>query len=156
MEKRNDTYKNNYKREQLQSQFDNYNDFLLALDMKIEISEAKPSEYGRISELSQRTNRCTNGSRYTVQNLREQATRLDSSLYVLYLSDRYSDLGLVGAICVNQNTLELFCLSCRALSRNIEDKMISFIKTKFNNIKIKFNITKTNEWLYQKLINEIN
>lgn len=47
-------------------------------------------------------------------------------LYTVTLSDRFSDLGIVGAIGIEGAVLELFSLSCRALGRGIEQQMLSF------------------------------
>lgn len=127
IEQRNRTYRTNQQRESLKSEFQNFNDYLEALEMKIDIHQALPVEYSRIAELTQRTNKCTNGRRYTVAELKE---KIQSGLYKLYsisVLDKFSDLGLVGTIGIADKTLDLFSLSCRALGRKIEDKMLEVI-----------------------------
>lgn len=66
-------------------------------------------------------------------------------LYSVSVSDRFSDLGLVGAIEVEGDALTLFSLSCRALGREIEKKMIEFISDKYQIKKIEFESTGKNE-----------
>ena len=44
----------------------------------------------------------------------------------VYLSDCFSDLGLVGVIGIENGKIDLFSLSCRALGRNIEKDMIKY------------------------------
>ncbi|MEG2110071.1 MAG: HAD-IIIC family phosphatase [Clostridium sp.] len=127
---RNMTYITNQLREELKEKYINYDDYLMALEIKILIKEADKSEHNRISELSQRTNKVTNGKRYTVSELEEKISKNNFKLYAVYVSDKYSDLGLVGAMSVNNGILELFCLSCRALGRNIEQKMLENIQNK--------------------------
>ena len=53
-------------RNALKTKYESYDDFIKALEIKIDIYKAVLSEYTRISELTQRANRCTNGKRYTV------------------------------------------------------------------------------------------
>lgn len=57
------------------------------------------------------------------------------------------DLGLVGAIEVENDTITLFSLSCRALGREIEKKMIKFISEKYHIKIIEFKSTGKNETL---------
>ena len=66
-------------------------------------------------------------------------------LYSVSVSDRFSDLGLVGAIEVESDALTLFSLSCRALGRKVEEKMIEFISDKYRIKKIEFESTGKNE-----------
>jgi HAD-superfamily phosphatase, subfamily IIIC/FkbH-like domain len=142
---RNNTYRTNQQREKLKSQYHKFDDYLQALEMKIDIIKATPIEYNRISELSQRTNKCTNGKRYTVAELSKKA---ESKLYKLYsvsISDKYSDLGLVGALGVERDILTLFSLSCRALSRDLEKKMLEFISDKHEIKIIEYYSTGKNE-----------
>ena len=49
-------------------------------------------------------------------------------LYTVSVSDRFSDLGIVGVIGICGNKLDLFSLSCRAMGRCVEDDMIKHIK----------------------------
>lgn len=100
--------------------------------MKVDIHEATPIEYARISELTQRTNRMTNGIRYTVEELKANVIKPEFKLYSVRVSDRFSDLGIVGAIAIEGDELQLFSLSCRALGRNIEMTMLAEIKKSTN------------------------
>ena len=127
-QKRNETYRADKNRAQLRAKYTEYAAYLAALETRVDISAADPLTYNRISELSQRTNRRTNGVRYTVPQLRERASSPEVRLYAVTVSDRFSDLGLVGAIEVEGEVLTLFSLSCRALGRDIENKMLEFLR----------------------------
>ena len=127
IEKRNETYRTNQSRETLKSQYESYSEYIEALEIKIDIHEALPIEFSRISELSQRANKCTNGKRYTVSEIKERASCKNSKIYSFSVSDRFSDLGLVGAFEIEGNTLIFFNLSCRALGRELEEKILAFI-----------------------------
>ena len=104
-----------------------------------------PIEFSRISELTQRTNKCTNGRRYTVAEIKERITSEAVKLYSVSVSDRFSDLGIVGAIEVEGDAITLFSLSCRALGREVEGKMVEFISDKYQIKKIEFESTSKNE-----------
>lgn len=144
IDKRNETYRTNKFREELKAKYTDYADYIAALKIKMDIHEAAPIEFSRISELTQRTNKCTNGRRYTVAEIKEHITSDDVKLYSVSVSDRFSDLGLVGAIEVEGDALTLFSLSCRALGREVEQKMIDFISDQYQIQKIEFKLTGKN------------
>lgn len=144
---RNLTYKTNILRERLKCKFQTYEEFLEALDTKVEISVATTLEISRISELSQRTNKCTNGIRYNYEELRFKLKNANYKLYSIKLTDKFSNLGLVGAIGIYDDILDLFTLSCRALGRNVENIMIEHIVSNYCIKNFKFNKTGKNKWL---------
>ena len=151
IQRRNHTYQTNELRRNLRAEASSFDEYLNALETRVDIHEALPIELSRIAELTQRTNKCTNGRRYTVQQINE---RLNAGyeLYSVSLSDKFSDLGLVGAIGIDGNTLDLFSLSCRALGRNVEEIMIGFIREK-NIDKSYYNLTVQNNELHFKINN---
>ena len=144
IDKRNETYRTNGFREELKAKYTDYADYIAALEIKMDIHEAAPIEFSRISELTQRTNKCTNGRRYTVTEIKERINSATVKLYSVSVSDRFSDLGLVGVIEVEGNALTLFNLSCRALGREVEEKMMEFISDKYQIQKIEFKSTGKN------------
>ena len=143
--KRTQTYRTNLSREILKNKYDNYYNYLDALEIKINIHEIVPSEYNRVSELTQRTNKCTNGKRYSIEEIKARIKNEHVSMYSLLVSDRFSDLGLVGALEIESDTLILFSLSCRALGRNIEDEMLKFIMDNYKVNRIEFISTYQND-----------
>ena len=145
IEKRIETYQTNQSRKNLKVQYENYNEYIEALEIKVDIHEALPIELSRISELSQRTNKCTNGKRYTVAEIKDRIQKENVKLYSFSVSDRFSDLGLVGAFEVDGNTLTFFNLSCRALGRKLEENILIFIKDNHIIKNIKFSKTSKNE-----------
>lgn len=145
-----ETYRSNQDRELLRMGCDSFADFLAALGMEIRIESAKESELKRISELSQRTNKCTNGTRYHLAELSEIMKAEKYLLYTVYLKDRYSDLGIIGAFGITHEKLDLFCVSCRALGRNIEDEILKNISEQYGDIIYQFKMTDQNKWLKNK------
>ena len=127
---RTETYRTNNERQKLQEACLSFEEFINLLDIRVDFHLAKKTELNRISELTQRTNKCTNGRRYTTDELNLIYANDDYELFSLFVSDKFSDLGLVGAIGIDGNVLDLFSLSCRALGRNIEEFIIEFLKNK--------------------------
>ncbi len=133
VKKRNATYRTNQSRAKLRQNCKSYEDYIKSLEIEVDIHNILPTEYSRIAELTQRTNKCTNGKRYTVNEIKDRVTISENSFYSVCVSDRFSDLGIVGAIEIENDTIILFSLSCRALGRKVEfvDQSFAFYK-KYN------------------------
>ncbi len=125
---RAETYRTNARRECLQAQSASHEAYLQALQTRVDIHPAAPSELARIAELSCRTSKCTNGVRYTVDRLQRKAEDGAYRLYAVCVADRFSDLGLVGVVGIDGETADLFALSCRALGREIEAEMLALLQ----------------------------
>lgn len=126
---RNNNYKTNKERQLLKERSKSYRDYLDSLEMTINIHSSEPMEYERIAELTQRANKCTNGVRYTFDAIKRNLEKPSYCLYSIVVSDKFSDLGLVGILGIDGNKLDIFVLSCRALGRGIEKVMIDKVKS---------------------------
>lgn len=122
------TYLTDAERKRIKEAVFNPDEYRNALDMCVTIHPATESELWRIAELTQRTNKCTNGKRYTVRELKDLLQDENFTLISVSVSDKFSNLGLVGAMAVYRNELVLFSLSCRALGRKVEVDMLEWIK----------------------------
>ena len=125
---RNSTYRTNADRKALRKMFISEDEYLKSLEMNVDIHEAKDCELARIAELTQRTNKCTNGVRYTFDELKTCFEDPNYNLFSVFLSDRFSNLGLVGVIGIKYEVIDLFSLSCRAVGRNIDNEMLGYVK----------------------------
>lgn len=144
---RNATYRTNRNRVELQQNFTCYEEYIKSLEIKVDIHNILPTEYSRVAELTQRTNKCTNGKRYTVNEIKERVNISVNCLYSVIVSDRFSDLGIVGVMEIENDELKLFSLSCRALGREVEQEMIDFVSKRHNITKIEFIPTEKNSVL---------
>lgn len=144
IQERISTYKTNTLRENLKQSMPSMEDYISSLNMKIDIHELKLHELSRATELIQRTNKCTNGVRYTLNQLKIIMDNKNFTLYTVTLADRFSNLGIVGVIGIYKNIINIFSLSCRALGRKIEEEMVDFIM-KQNAIGFAFSDTGKNE-----------
>lgn len=142
---RTEMYIENAKRSQLQASFDNYEDYLLSLEMKGEIKAFAPAYMSRIAQLSNKSNQFNlTTRRYSQAEIEEVAA--DGKHITLYgkLEDRFGDNGVVsvaiGKINDEDNEeldIELWLMSCRVLKRDMEFAMMDeFVKSaKANGIK---------------------
>ena len=141
---RTSTYKTNILRSELHQSSTSYEDYITSLEMIIDIHKTMECEFSRVSELTQRTNKCTNGTRYTVDQIKRKISMVDYEMYTVCLSDKFSNLGVVGVIGIKDCTVDLFSLSCRALGRRAEENMIEFALAMKAN-KVRFCNTQKNE-----------
>ncbi len=126
---RNAFYKENAKREQQHSQASSLQEYIASLDLKIEIENPAETMIARLAQLSQRTNQFNStAQRYTEADL--VALVKDESGFCRHttVSDRFGDYGIVGLVtgAYVEDTLIIhaFLMSCRAMSRGVEFRMV--------------------------------
>jgi FkbH-like protein len=121
-------YKENSARRAMESAVTDIGEFLAALDLKINIATPSEDEWGRLEQLTQRTNQFNfTTRRRTAQELKFSLAN-GAHVFRVRVSDRFGDYGLVGAI-VAQNTgdtllVDNLMLSCRVLGRGVEHAML--------------------------------
>lgn len=104
-------------------------DFLAGLDLHLEISPLEKSDIPRVAQLSQRTNQ------FNFTTIRRSESEIETlcdsgaECLVVRLRDRFGDYGTVGAMIFAVSTDELnldsLFLSCRALGRRVEHRMLA-------------------------------
>ncbi len=128
--KKTDLYKDNAKRSQMMATFDNYDDYLISLKMKAEITSFKPIYLERISQLTNKSNQFNlTTKRYTLADI-EEVNNNDNCIK-LYgkLEDIFGDNGVISVVIGTiKNAIELhidlWIMSCRVLKRNMEFAMM--------------------------------
>ncbi len=133
--KRSEMYVAQRKANELKSQFSNMEDFLKSLEMKINIEKANDFTIPRIAQLTQKTNQFNlTTKRYAESDIRNFAKNQDFEVFSVDVKDKFGDHGIVGAfIAKNEGSkivVDTFLLSCRVIGRNIENRMVEFIKEK--------------------------
>lgn len=139
-----------YRTNQQRREYIKNNKNAYGIDITIDIHDIKNMEITRVSELSQRTNKCTNGKRYNVQELMSTLTEGNYKMYTVSVKDQFSDLGLVGVIGIQEKCLDIFSLSCRALGLGVEERMLRFCE-KLELNEVSFRETGKNSGLLKKL-----
>ncbi len=127
--KRNDMYRENIQRERQRQSFENYEDYLLSLDMHAVIEDFRPVFLQRITQLTNKSNQFNlTTKRYTISEM--EALSKDSRYIRLYgrLEDRFGDNGIVSVVIGEKREdalhIELWLMSCRVLKRDMELAML--------------------------------
>lgn len=122
-------YADNTARQDTQSCFENYDDFLRSLGMVAEIKPIAPMYLDRVTQLTNKTNQFNvTTKRYTTAELK--AISEDSRYITVYgrLADKFGDNGLVsvmvGVIQGQELHLDLWLMSCRVIKRGMEAAML--------------------------------
>ncbi|MCR5799348.1 MAG: HAD-IIIC family phosphatase [Lachnospiraceae bacterium] len=135
--KRNEMYMQNAKRTKQQAAFENYEDYLISLEMQAEIRPFVPEYMSRIAQLTNKSNQFNlTTKRYTQSELEEIAG--DKEHITLYgkLVDKFGDNGVVSVVIGKKENdllhIELWLMSCRVLKRDMEyammDRLIKLAK----------------------------
>ncbi len=127
--KRNAMYIANAKRQVEEASFENYEDYLVSLEMKGEIREFVPVYMSRIAQLTNKSNQFNlTTQRYSQAEIEAVAT--DGEHITLYgkLEDKFGDNGVVSVV-IGKKTgtilnIELWIMSCRVLKRDMEFAMM--------------------------------
>ncbi|HJZ96157.1 MAG TPA: HAD-IIIC family phosphatase [Candidatus Solibacter sp.] len=101
-------------------------EFLASLDLQVQIAPIAATDVDRVAQLTQRTNQmnatCMRRSAAEIQ-------RLSAECLTVRVTDRFGSYGLTGAIVFRLDgaalVVDTFLLSCRALGRGVEHRMIA-------------------------------
>ncbi|MCR5789649.1 MAG: HAD-IIIC family phosphatase [Lachnospiraceae bacterium] len=135
-------YQENARRQQLEMSFENYEDYLLSLEMRGEIRPFAPVYLSRIAQLTNKSNQFNlTTRRYSLSEIEEAAG--DPERITLYgkLEDKFGDNGVVSVVIGRiggengeELHIELWLMSCRVLKRDMEyammDELIRQAKTR--------------------------
>ncbi len=127
--KRNEMYKENAKRAQLEASFDNYGDYLVSLEMKGTIRGFEPIYMDRIAQLSNKSNQFNLTTRRYTRAEIEEIAGSDEYLDIYgKLEDKFGDNGVVSVVIGHKNgeilDMDLWIMSCRVLKRDMEFAMM--------------------------------
>ena len=107
-------------------------EFLASLNLEIHIAPMSPDQLPRVAQLTHRTNQMNftsiRRSEIEIQNLLHSG---DLECLTVDVSDRFGSYGLTGVILFRAGrtslTVDSFLLSCRALGRGVEHRMLARI-----------------------------
>jgi FkbH-like protein len=128
--RRTSLYRQNAVRRRFREESLTFEDFLAGLELEIQISGMSPRQVARVSQLTRRTNQfnCTT-IRRSESEIRECCASAGLECRVVEVRDRFGDYGLVGVMIFGPGTdaieVDTFLLSCRALGRGVEHRMIA-------------------------------
>jgi len=124
-------YQSENRRKELLVTTDSYENYLIELGIKAQIEVAHPDDLARVAQLTQKTNQFNLTTlRYTEDNILELAQSKNSDIYTMKVSDKISDIGLIGVAIVryerSKMIIDSFLMSCRALGRGLENSLLTF------------------------------
>lgn len=127
--RRNDMYKENAARARRKARYDNYQDYLLSLDMKASIKSFEPVLMLRISQLTNKSNQFNlTTKRYTLDEIEAVSKNSDYIDLCGKLEDCFGDNGVVSVVIGHQIgkdvIIDLWIMSCRVLKRDMEYAMM--------------------------------
>ena len=94
---------------------------------KIIIRQTLPKEYRKLFQLSLTAQICTNGRRYSLEELKEKVTIPSYQLYSVLLNNRSNTVSEepAGAFGIQERSLDFFFLTQWALGKNVENRVIN-------------------------------
>jgi len=123
-------YAQEIERQRAQEQAASLEDFLRNLQLEVRIAPMSPKDLARVAQLTQRTNQMNfttvRRSENDIQALLESGK---AECLTVHVSDRFGSYGLAGAMIfrggVDAVAIDTFLLSCRALGRGVEHRMLA-------------------------------
>ncbi len=123
-------YAENLERQRVEKQSASLEDFLRNLQLEVRIAPMSPKELARVAQLTERTNQMNfttvRRSASDIQALLESGK---AECLTVHVSDRFGSYGLAGAMIfrggVDAIAIDTFLLSCRALGRGVEHRMLA-------------------------------
>jgi FkbH-like protein len=119
-------YQQNAERARAERSAVNLEEFLAGLKLEVSIAPMQPSQVARVAQLTRRTNQM---NATLVRRSESEVQALDAETLVVEVRDRFGSYGLTGAVIfgctVGTLAVDTFLLSCRALGRGVEHRMVA-------------------------------
>ncbi len=146
-------YKEDANRKQSQESFgsENFEEFLVTCEMRLEVRLAGRTELSRVAEIFQRTNQMNATlKRAQLTDVEEYFDTEGSEVHIVKLGDKFGDYGVIGAALTtvygNELLVNELALSCRAMGRRVEDALLEEIigfASERNLQKVSISVTRT-------------
>jgi FkbH-like protein len=124
-------YRENSARRAMESSAASIEQFIAALDLKVDIAEPLDDEWPRVEQLTQRTNQFNFTTRRRTASELKSLVADGAHVLRVRVSDRFGDYGLVGAMVARPSGREIvvdtLLLSCRVLGRGVEHAMVRML-----------------------------
>lgn len=122
-------YRTDAARQDLLESSENFEEYLANLGVVVKVAPVTEAEVARVSQLSLRSNQCNLTTlRLQPDDVRGMAQSPDHFVLYLRSGDKFGDNGLVGALFCTKGadglTIDNYIMSCRVLSRGIEQAAI--------------------------------
>ncbi|MGB1130080.1 MAG: HAD-IIIC family phosphatase, partial [Haloferula sp.] len=151
--RRADFYHDEARRLDLRERAASYESFIEGLELRMDIMPVTEAELSRASQLTRRTNQF-NACPQPRDEAELMAACRGMRAQLVHVSDRFGDYGAVGLMCTREDSgrlwAETFLLSCRALGKGVEQRMLRYLgelaaQLKLSELAIWFNDTGRNQ-----------
>jgi FkbH-like protein len=151
-------YQQNIKRKSLENKFENIDDFLTSLEIKVDVIENDLMNIPRISQLTQKTNQFNlTTKRYTENEINAFMLSDEYLVYSFRVSDKFGDNGITGLSILKINDkeciIDTFLMSCRIIGRKIE---LAFINLLIEKLKQKGFSSVSASYIKSQKNNQVN
>ena len=131
--KRHQLYKTESKRESSKRSFQNPNEWIKSLNIKIKIERIK--DFSRAEEMFSRTNQFnTSHKKYSIMELKKINRDKSYKIFQVSLHDKFGNYGIVSLVIIKITNKEVIIRdllqSCRVFKRYVEDVLFFFLKKK--------------------------
>lgn len=129
---RSKSYVENRSREELESRFADYNEYLKALEMSGTVGKVSDKDVPRFAQLLNKSNQFNlRTQRYTEGQIHDLIQDKNARCLYVKLRDRFSEYGIISCVILRKNKevcfIESWVMSCRVLKRGVEKLMFSGI-----------------------------
>ncbi len=126
---RTELYQQQSERNQYRNATATFREFIEGLQLQLTIAPPTPAQYGRASQLTQRTNQFnTSGIRRTAAELSALLDSGERGAFLLGARDRFGDYGEVGLATFfpdgDNLQVDSFLMSCRVLGKGVEHRFL--------------------------------
>ena len=131
--KRHQLYKTESKRESSKRSFQNPNEWIKSLNIKITIERIK--DFSRAEEMFSRTNQFnTSHKKYSILELKKINKDKSYKIFQVSLHDKFGNYGIISLVILKITNKEVVICdllqSCRVFKRYVEDVLFFFLKKK--------------------------
>jgi FkbH-like protein len=130
--RKTELYRQGTERGALEHQALTVEEFIASLELKVDITPVRAEEIKRVAQLSSRVNQFNfSMRRYSEAELAQKSSDRSAECLIARVRDRFGDYGLVGAAVFHEADqalqIEALFLSCRALGRGVEYRLLNEI-----------------------------
>jgi len=128
---RHEQYAQRAQRVQAAQSASSLEEFLESLQLEVRIEPMAPPQIPRVAQLTIRTNQMNVSSVRRTEGEIAEIRAPNSECLTVHVSDRFGDYGLTGVVifrcAADTLTVDTFLLSCRALGRGVEHRMVAHL-----------------------------
>ncbi|MFN7993760.1 MAG: HAD-IIIC family phosphatase [Bryobacteraceae bacterium] len=127
---RSEMYTQELERHRAEKQAASLEDFLKSLQLDVRVAPMSPKDLARVAQLTQRTNQMNfTAVRRSESDIQALLQAGKAECLTVHVSDRFGSYGLAGVIIFRASAdaiaVDTFLLSCRALGRGVEHRMLA-------------------------------